>query len=410
MGAVACLRILLDGNRTDVPADALGPIVAKYADIFLEVRWTYPRQSQRLNHFCYLLSDPSVDEVDTVELANMSRELQIQLFGTAVADSVKLVLFQGDAEAITAFTNYSVHDVLAALDDPSGLPGSGRLRRIAPDGSLIDVPEAASSPPVAEAYRFGPTVDGAQGVYFPAREVFIGDVLNCTPVGAEAHYSMIDGEEHRPADAEAFDAACITTAVRFLVDFPIVAPLYIPVSFSTLVRPSQREAWLDLVAVLPASARRRLAATIYDVPRAPTWQALSTIRATLEPYFNAVDLCVRDPDFEIEQLAESAVASVTLTLPEGKTDVRLTALRRFAGHGSTYRRRRIVFGVTNIRLRTEREMAMGLAIPFISGPGICRIQSRPLGGRRWPSGTLPVLSTDLDDLPVASPDRQGSGV
>ena len=44
MAAVACLRVLLDDNRTDVPLDQLGPLVAKYTNIFLEVRWTLPRR------------------------------------------------------------------------------------------------------------------------------------------------------------------------------------------------------------------------------------------------------------------------------------------------------------------------------------------------------------------------------
>ncbi|CAN5148572.1 hypothetical protein BH10PSE1_BH10PSE1_31180 [soil metagenome] len=392
MAAVACLRVLLDGNRTDVPADALGPLVAKYANIFLEVRWTFPRLSQQLNHYSYLLTDPMAAELDTVELAHLSQELQARLFGTGVEDAVKLVLFQGDPEAIDAFASYSADEVLAAMDDPSGLPPGGRLRRIAADGSLIDVPEVAVSPPTAEAFRFGPTIDGAQGIYFPAGEAFIGDVLNCTPLGAATYYSMVDGDEHRPDDAEAFDAACVMTAVRFLIDFPIVTPLYLPISFSTLVRPSQREAWLDLAAVLPGQARGRLSASVYDVPRSPTWQALSTIRTGLDPHFAAIDLCVRDPDFQIQNLTERAVASVTLVLPEAKPDVRLAALRRFASHAADYRKRRIAAGVTNIRFRAERELAIELRVPFLSGPGVCRIQSEPVGGRAWPASTLPLLT------------------
>ncbi|CAN5434897.1 hypothetical protein BH09PSE1_BH09PSE1_21000 [soil metagenome] len=402
MTAVACLRVLLDGNRTDLPADALGPLVAKYANIFLEVRWTFPRLSQQLNHYSYLLTDPIASELDTVELAHLSQELQARLFGTGIEDAVKLVLFEGTPEAIDAFAGYSADDVLAAMDDPSGLPAGGRLRRIAADGSLIDVPEIPTSPPVAEAFRLGGTIDGAQGIYFPAGGAFIGDVLNCTPLGAATYYSMVDGEDHRPDDAEAFDAACVMTAVRFLIDFPITSPLYVPIAFSTLVRPSQREAWLDLAAVLPAQMRNRLSASVYDVPRSPTWQALSTIRTALDPHFSAVDLCVRDPDFQIQNLTERAVASVTLVLPEAKPDVRLAALRRFASHAPDYRKRRIASGVTNIRFRTERELAIELRVPFLSGPGVCRIQSEPVGGRSWPIATLPLLTIHTDGSTTAA--------
>jgi hypothetical protein len=164
----------------------------------------------------------------------------------------------------------------------------------------------------------------------------------------------------------------------------------VPVSFSTLVRPSQREAWLDLAAVLPPASRDRLSASVYDVPRAPTWQALAAVRAALDPHFGAIDLCVHDPDFQIRELTPKAVASVTLMLPEAKPDVRLAALRRFASHAADYRKRRIAAGVTNIRFRAERDLAIELRVPFLSGPGVCRIQSQPVGGRGWASSDLPL--------------------
>jgi hypothetical protein len=392
MSAVACLRIMLDGNRTDVPAEALGPLVAKYANIFFEVRWTLPRKSEQLNFYSYLLTDPSATELDTVELAQLSQELQSKLFGTVAEEAVKLVLFEGDDEDIDVFSAYSADQVLAAMDDPSGLPAGSRLRRIAPDGSLIDVPESPTNPPTAEAFRFGPTIDGAQGIYFPAGGLFIGDILNCTPVGAPTYYSMVDGEDHRPEDAEAFDSACLMTALQFLVDFQVAAPLHVPVSFSTLVRPGQRAAWLELAEALPQSARRLLSASVYDVPRAPTFQALTTIRAALEPLFNTIDLGVRDPDFQIQDLKEKAVASVTFVLPEGRQEIRLAALRRFASHLPAYRKRKIAAGLTNIRFRAERELALDLRVPFLSGPGICRIQSEPVGGRAYDVARLPLLT------------------
>ncbi|WP_421729159.1 hypothetical protein [Brevundimonas sp.] len=198
MAAVACLRVLLDGNRTDVPPERLGPLVAKYATCFLEVRWTFPRVSKSLSHYSYLLTDPTALELDTVELAHLSQDLQTRLFGTGVEDAVTLVLFEGDAQAIAAFAGYSADEVRAAMDDPSALPSGGRLRRIAADGSLVDVPEAASSPAAAQALRFGSTVDGAQGIYFAPGGAFIGDVVSCTPACEPTYYSMVEGLEHRP--------------------------------------------------------------------------------------------------------------------------------------------------------------------------------------------------------------------
>jgi len=389
MSAVACLRVVVEASRTDVPADRLGPLVAKYTNIFLEVRWTLPRRSEPLSYFSYLLSHPTAEALDTVELAHLSQELQVRLFGTGVEEAVKLVLFEGDAEAIARFSAYSNEEVLSAMEDPSGLPCGGRLRRIADDGSLTDIPEQASNAATAEAFRFGATVEGVQGVYFPKAGAFIGDVVNSTPVSATRHFSILDGDAHRPDDSEAFDEACLMTALRLLVECPVVAPLYVPVCFSTFVRPSRRDAWMDLAGIFPAETRRRLAVAVYNVPRAPTAQALHIIRTALAVQFSAVDLCVRDPDFEVHLLPERAVLSVTLALPDGEPEVRLKALRRFASRSADYRRRRIAAGVTNIQGWAELELAMELGVPFMSGSGVARSLDTPIGGKAWKVKNLP---------------------
>lgn len=396
MAAVACLRVLVDGNRTDLPPDVLGPLVAKYSNIFLEVRWQWPRQADPLSDYCYLLTDPRADTLDTVELALLSQELQERLFGTGAEDGVKLVLFEGEPEAIQAFSDLSTEAVVAAMEDPGHLPAGGRLRRIAPDGTLIDVPEPPQRERPADAFRLTPAVDGAQGVYFAQGGAFVGDIVSWTPIDAPTYYSAVDGEGHRAPDAEDFDMACVMTALRFLVDFPVLAPLYLPVSFSTLIRPSPRAAYAEMLGMLPPSTRGDLAATVYDVPRAPTFQSLNVIRAALTPFVTSIDLRTRDPDFEIHALAAKAFASVTLALPEAGQDVRLAAIRRFAAHMPDYRRRRIWPGLSNLRFRPERDLAISLGVPFLTGPGVCRLQSQPVGGRQWAADDLPLLSLPID--------------
>ena len=395
MTAVSCLRVMVDANRTDLPAETLGPLVAKYANIFLEVRWVRPRTADQLTHYCYLLSDPQTDQLDTVELAHLATELQERLFGTGVEDAVKLVLFEGEDEAIQAFTAATAEEVVLAMEDPGRLPKGGRLRRIAPDGTLIDVPEDARAPkgPIDD-FNFGPSIDAAQGIYFPRGRAFVGDVISCTPSRAETWYSAVDGEEHLPVDSESFDGGCVMTALRFLLDFPGAAPLYLPVSFSTLVRPTQRANYVELLGILPPETRAQLAATVYDVPRAPSFQSIKVIHEALSGAFARLDLRTQDPDFEVRQLAEKTVTSVTLVLPHATQEVRMAALRRFASHAPEYRRRRIWAGLTNVRTRVERELAVSLDFPFLTGPGICRPLAEPIGARGWDIGELPVLSLD----------------
>lgn len=395
MAAVSCLRVMVDANRTDLPAETLGPLVAKYATIFLEVRWVRPRTADQLTHYCYLLSDPRSDVLDTVELAHLATELQERLFGTGVEDAVKLVLFEGGPEAIRAFTASTAEEVVLAMEDPGRLPTGGRLRRIAADGSLVDVPEEVRAPkgPVDD-FNFGPSIDGAQGIYFPKARAFVGDVVSCTPSRAATYYSAVDGEEHLPLDSESFDGGCVMTALRFLLDFPVTTPLYVPVSFSTLVRPTQRAGYVELLGILPAETRGQLAATVYDVPRAPSFQSLKVIHEALRGHFASLDLRTQDPDFEVRQLAEKTVTSVTLVLPNASQEVRTAAVRRFAAHAPEYKRRRIWPGLTNVRYRAERELAVSLGFPFLTGPGICRLQSQPIGGRSWDLASLPILSID----------------
>ena len=400
MSAVACLRVLVDENRTDLPADALGPLVAKYTNIFLEVRWEFPRLAEPLSHYSYLLTDPRAEVLDTVELALLSQELQERLFGTGAEDGVKLVLFEGEPEAIQTFVGYSAAAVDAAMNDPTVLPEGGRLRRIAPDGSLIDVPEPAPQPKPVDPFRLVPAIDGVQGVWFTQGAAFVGDVVSCTPINAPTYYSVTDGEARRAPDAAEFDMACVSTALRLLVDFPVLAPLYLPVSFSTLIRPSQREAYIEMLGVLPPSTKGDLAATVYDVPRAPTFPALSTVRNALAPFVSSIDLRTRDPDFEIQHLAPKAFAGVTLMLPDESQEVRMAAIRRFAGRMADYRRRRIWPGLSNLRFRAERDLAVGLGIPFLSGPGVCRLHGAPVGGRPCAALDLPLLPTQPADLSV----------
>ena len=135
-----------------------------------------------------------------------------------------------------------------------------------------------------------------------------------------------------------------------------------------------------------------LGIVLYDVPRAPSFQSLKIIQEALQGHFARLDLRTQDPNFEVRQLVENTVTSVTLVLPNSSQEARTAALRRFASHTPEYKRRRIWVGVTNVRFRAERELAISLGFPFLTGPGICRLQSEPIGGRTWEVGALPFIA------------------
>ena len=395
MTAIACLRVSLDANRTDVPVESLGPLVAKYAGAFLEVRWCWPRTSESLSHYCYLLTDPRADRLDTAELARLSDELELRLFGTAASEALTLLLFEGSAEAIAEFSALSEASVAELVSSGRSPPAGGRLSRIGPDGVLTPVPPETPRRVPIPADEPDPPMEAVQGIYFAGRELFVGDVLSCTPGGSERHISLVDGQSHLPPDVVEFDNGCILAALRLIAQGRLRAPLYVPVNFSKLMRPTMRSGYAELLHTLPPSARASLAAAVYEVPRVMSYQALRIVHDVLDDHFSAIDLQTSDPGFEVLQLSTQAVRSVTLVLPRARADVRLAALRQFGGRASEFKRRQIWTGVTNIRTGKERDLALSLRVPFITGPAICGLQQDPLGGTPWAPADLPARSATM---------------
>jgi len=408
--AVACLRVAVDAEKTGLKPAVLGPLVAKFSGIYLEGKWQWPRQFAPLTHYSFLLTDPRADELDVQELARLGDDLQIKLFGEGddEAGKVGLLLFEGSAEAVQAFAALDDAAVTAALFDPSLLPPGGRLSRIeatergpadeepeagrpvgpiwvTQQAALEDMAEAAAKQPM-------PSLDGVQGIYFTLRSVFVGDVVSSTPGTLRTHLSLVEGDDHMPADPQAFDTDCLAVAARMLTGPGPHSMLYLPICYSNIVRASQRAAYDEMLATLPRAAKGQLAAAVYDVPRDPAFTALATIRTSLLKYVTNIDLRTQDPGFEVEKLAPQAVTSVTLVLPNGDQRARLAVLRRFSERLGLFRKKQIWAAVTNVRNRTELDACIAAHVPFVTGPGVCRLQTAPVGGRMQPPEALPLLA------------------
>ena len=406
MTAVACLRVDVSAYRGPMAAAALEHLVHKFASTYLETRWLWPRRFAPLTEVSFLLTDPRSDELDVGELRRLSDELQTHLFGVGDEGEVALLVFEGSHAAVTAFAAMDARSVAEAVADPSRLPPGGRLTRILPEvsGSAEPAPVAPPQDEVgwtaaAASLRRElteppppppPAWEGTQGVYFAPRGLFYGDVVMYVPQNTKTHLSLVDGSEHMPKDAPAFDRACVGIAARLLEERGRGPLIFVPVSFTSLSRPLQREAYVELFAELPMARRAELAATVYDVPRDPAFTSLRQATALLASHFSAIDLRVTDPGFEIEKLPSEIVSSVTLALPDGDAHVRLSALRRFAERMPHYRQRRIWPAITNVRRRAEVEVAARLHIPFLTGPGVCSPVPSPVGGRTMPLASLPM--------------------
>ncbi|MDP2213287.1 hypothetical protein [Phenylobacterium sp.] len=403
MSALACLRVVVRSDQSAYSEAALGLLVAKFTAAFLEVRWSWPRKFSLINPYAFLLNDPRAAELDTAELGRLSAELHDHLFGVAEAggSDVTVLLYEGEDSAMAQFADLDEAQLLQAMTDPAAAPPGGRLSQITPDGRRLQLPPVETETTDAAVGQTGagaargmdrlPNVEAVQGVYYSAREIFVADVVASTPAESRAHYSLVDGDDHLPADPAAFDADCVIAAFRFLAESRSNTPLYLPISFSTILRPSRRAAYAAVLSILPASERRRLAAAVYDVPRAPSFHALRQLHEVLDATFSAIDLRTHDPAFEIDQLHAEAVSSVTLVLPHAEPERRLLVLKRFIGKMEAYKRRRIWPGVTNVRTRRELETALEAKMPFVTGPGVCRPQNEALGGRAWRTDQLPVM-------------------
>jgi len=412
--AVACLRVDVSAYRGAMTVAALEQLVHKFASAYLETRWSWPRRFAPLTDVSFLLTDPRSDELDVRELRRLSDELQRHLFGAGDEGAVALLVFEGSHAAVTAFAAMDARHVARAVEDPTLLPAGGRLTRILPESSRPAEPEPAALAPEAVGWASAPISlrrqltepppppppawEGVQGVYFVPRQVFFGDVVMYVPQNTRNHLSLVDGGEHMPKDAAAFDRACMGIATRLLEDRGRGALIYLPTSFTSLSRPSQREAYVELFAELPMARRTELAATVYDVPRDPAFASLRQVRALLESHVSVIDLRITDPGFEIEKLPSEFVSSVTLSLPDGDAHVRLSAMRRFAERMAHYKQRRIWPAVTNVRRRSELEAAARLRIPFLTGPGICSPVPSPVGGRAMSFGKLPMTLADWMDV------------
>lgn len=424
MTAVACLRVDVSAHSGLMPLPALEQLVHKFAGAYLETRWSWPRRFAPLTEVSFLLTDPRSDELDLGELRRLSDELQKHLFGTGDEGDVALLVFEGSHAAVTAFAAMGAQDVAAAVDDPAKLPSGGRLTRILPENRAVD-PVDPAAPAATEAGWTAappslkqllqaapppppPAWEGVEGVYFLPRELFYGDVVMYVPQNSKSHLSVSDGAEHLPKDPPAFDAECLQIAARLLAQRDKGPLIFVPICFTSLARPSLRDAYLAMLAGLPTERRSELAATIYDVPRDPAFTGLRQARTLLEPHFGTIDLRVTDPAFEIEKLQAESVNSVTLMLPEADAQVRLSVLRRFADHLPHYKQRRIWVGVANVRRRAEMEAAMRLRIPFLTGPAVCSPVPSPVGGRAMPLTKLPMSLAEWMEardraLPNAAP-------
>lgn len=402
MTALACLRIVIDPDKVVAGGDKLATMVGKVAGAFLETRWRWPRRHGEIAPYAFLLADPRATRLDSAELVELSQELQLKLFGAEGGGGrVSLATLEGEQDAVTRFAAVDPTELRNILSQGGEIEGLiGRISEITPAGVRVVSPPGETTalqpaPPPGHTRRAPPVLDdnieaNYRAIWFTLKNRITGNAVFARHKGARTFFSTLDGVGEAPgADAAPeFDLTCLDAAPGALVASQ--GQLFVPISFSSAVHRDGRERYLDVMERLPEAARSRLTATVYGVPRAPTFPALSQLKTFLNPYFAHVDLQTADPNFQIDTLATEAVSSVTFTLPDADEGARSAAASRFMANRDAYQRRHIWQAITNVRSRRELEFCIKLRVPFLTGRAICEPLTAPATPHQCAADHLPL--------------------
>jgi len=390
MSASVCLRILLDlSDEKLAKLDALGPLVTKVTSAFLETCWSWPDRYSIITPFSFLLTEPSATEVNVARLEKLALELQIKLFGQSKAGDVILLMLDGSELDTARFVQMDHASLKRATQEPLGpTPFGGRLMKIstaadAPSGlhwRTLEVEKAADPATPVSALPISESITVFHGVFAPAMRGLLGSSLVTTPASAATALSLVDSADQLPGEeAMDFDLACLEGAERLLARAPLDGMLFLPVSFSSLMRRSLRETYAAAFKRLPVERRSQLGAAIYDTPRSLVFNAVTQLQAALSPAFAHLDIQISDPAVEVDQIPTGAIQSATFRLPEGDERNRLGAMRRFMDRRDVFARRSLSMGLTYLRTRVELQAALRLEADAISGAAVCGAMSVPIG-------------------------------
>ncbi|MBO9560555.1 MAG: hypothetical protein J7515_18470 [Caulobacter sp.] len=398
MTAIACLKVFVGDELRFADNDAMAGLVGKVAGAYLETTWLWPRRYGLVAPFSFVLADPRASQLDARELQALSRDLQYKLFGDKGEGDIVLLMFEGDQTDVMRFAGLHAAELKALLDGEDDGSILGRVCRITPNEVSSVVPQGgpvAGVPPMEALAALDPLVEdsgppdrvGYRGVYHGPRQVFIGSVAVWRPARTTSIFGLKPAplEADRPED----DIPTLAAAAEALAAVP-VGVMFFPISFSTIIKAGGRSELLPHLEALPAGSRVRLAAAVYDTPRAPSFSALSLVRRVLDPFFGRLDLRVADPAFQIEDLPPNLASSVTLVLPQADEPTRLAAVNRFLRDAPIYRRKQVWQGVTDVRTRRELNHCIEQQAPFLSGEAVTDLLETPVGATHLPWLNLPM--------------------
>jgi len=398
MTAIACLKVFVGDELKFADNETMAALVGKVAGAYLETTWLWPRRYGLVASFSFVLADPRATQLDARELQALARDLQFKLFGDQGDGDIALLMFEGDQTDVMRFAGIHGAQLKALLNGEDDGSIAGRVCRITPTevssvvptgGPVCGVPpeEELAAQRAIDEDAGPPARVGYRGIYHGPRELFIGSVAVWRPAETASIFGLVSSSQEaaRPED----DIPTLGGVADALAAVE-VGMMSFPICFSTIVKPAGRAQLLPHLEALPRGARPRLAAAVYDTPRAPSFSALSLVKRFLDPFFCRLDLRVTDPAFQIDELPPGLASSVSLVLPQVEEAARLAAISRFMREAPVYRRKQVWQGVTDVRNRRELNYCLDLAVPFVTGSAVTDLLEKPLGASHLPSLHLPM--------------------
>lgn len=389
MTAIACLKVFV--GEDPAAAEQNAALVAKTAGDHLKATWLAPRRHGLVAPFSFVLADPRATRLDARELQALARALQHKLFGDDDAGEIVMLMFEGDQHEVMRFAGLPAKQLSLLLAGEEDASLAGRVCRITPREvrSVMPMGGPVTGVPTMEALsRLCPRPPPARtvwrGVYHAGRQLFVGNVAVWREAGAtgKAHETYVDGARTQ------HDLSILKSAIGAIG--PQSGIIYLPIAFSSVLKPAQRAELEPYLRALPRDLRGRLAAGVYGVPRVPSFGALGQLKAFLDPYFSRLDLRIADPAFQIEDLPPALAASVTLT-PDGEAEASRTAvIGRFLKDAPVYRRRQVWQGVSDLRTPRELAAAFDQGAPFLSGPMVTDLLETPAQVAPYARAQLPL--------------------
>jgi hypothetical protein len=398
------LKIFVGEDLRLADSDSMAARVAKVAGAYLETTWLWPRRHGLVAPFSFVLTDPRALSLDPRELQALARDLQHKLFGDKGEGEIALLTFEGDQHDVMRFAGVPTAQLKALLAGEDDGDFAGRICRITPSGVTSIAPPGGAvigEPPMeildAAPPVVAPARAGYRGVFHTQRQMFVGNVAVWREVGSVSAFGL--DEPVMDVHEASHDIPTLLSARDAITRFE-AGIMFLPINFAAAVKPSARAELLPHLEALPRALRGRLAAGVYDTPRAPSFSALSQLKSFLDPFFGRIDLRVTDPAFQVDDLPPDFANSVTLLLPTGTENSRLAAIGRFMRDAAGYRRKRIWQGIADVRSRRELNAGIEHAVPFLTGPAITELLEVPTDVVACSSLHLPLhdWSTKTEDV------------